>query len=341
MGKKVTFRDIAREANVSEATVSFVFNGRPGISEETRQKVFDVADRLDYKYTTPTTVRESVIGILTSKPEQTNATSFGGQLLSGILNGASVADCKIELLSFDPLLQSEHKESAEQNLLQRMMHWKGAIVLNAPLLKDLRFLHRLNIPVAAIDTCGAYPEFYQVDNDNKGGAILGTRHLMDAGHHPIAFVGPSIQTMFGYVTFSGYRQALSEKRLPMYSHMIAETAAFTVDEGYKAMDTIIQRSGTMPPAAVFCTSDILAYGVLNYIAQSRMNIAVVSMDDLPLSSVTSPPLTTVRIRMEQMGETALSMIQQLITGDYNGPKEVILGNELVVRQSCITNHTAQ
>lgn len=336
MAKKNTLRDVAREAGVSQATASLVLNGKPGISEATRQKVLGAVDQLEYKRSSTDLHTEDTVGLLIGKTaDEVDVHTFDGIIISAILRELAYSPVKIELLSLQSSLDNEDGVNTKQLFLQKMANWKGAIFLHSIMLSDPGILNQLNFPIILIDSFNTYPQYYQIDNDNIGGAYKGVRHLIELGHRKIAYISTPIQTPFGYMTFTGYKKAMAESKLPIYSHMIEETAPeqFSPQQGYQAIERIMNQDSENLPTAVFCSSDQLAYGVLQYMEQTGCRIAVTGMDDMPLSALTRPPLTTVRIGISELGAQAARMLVSLVDGNYTGPQYVVLDNELVIRES--------
>lgn len=337
MAKKHTLRDVAREAGVSQATASLVLNGKNGISEVTKQKVMEVVERLDYKRSTPNIQTDDIVGIvIDTLTTESDSHTFSGIIISSILHELALHPVKIELLSTAALHENEDDEDTRERFAQKMANWKGAIFLHSMKKPVSSILSRFPFPIIIIDSSNAYPQYYQVDNDNLGGAYKGVKHLIELKHNKIAYMGSRIQDLFGYLTFSGYKQAMTDFKLPLYGHLISEidsSEPFSVQQGYTAMKNMMDQADQNIPTAVFCSSDELAYGVLQYIQQTNLRIAVVAMDDMPHSAFTQPPLTTVRIRIPELGIQAAKMFISLLKGNYSGPRHIVLDNELVIRES--------
>ena len=133
----------------------------------------------------------------------------------------------------------------------------------------------------------------------------------------------------------GYRQTLQEAELPLDDGLI-RYGEFSPESGRRAMDSLLALPS--PPNAVFVASDVVALGAMTAVRERGMRIpqdvALVGFDDIFLAAYVSPPLTTVRLPAYGLGWAAGDRLIRLINKDKLVEREVLLGSELVIRQSC-------
>jgi len=158
-------------------------------------------------------------------------------------------------------------------------------------------------------------------------------HLLRLGYKRIAAITGLQSHVAGYDRYQGYLKALQETDHALRPELVAE-GDFTEESGYNAMKRLLKYK----PDAVFAASDTMAYGAMRALREANLEIpkdvAVVGFDDIPGSSRTAPPLTTVRQPITQMGSKAVDLLINLIETGTKSTEGVIMDTELVVRESC-------
>jgi LacI family transcriptional regulator len=177
------------------------------------------------------------------------------------------------------------------------------------------------------------PDVNYLDVDNLQAAFTATAHLINAGYKSIATITGCQNQVAGYDRYQGYLKAFEDFGLQARPELVAE-GDFTEDGGYNAMLRLLLQK----PDAVFVASDTMAYGAMRALKEANLQIpddvAIVGFDDLPASSKTVPPLSTVRQPVFQMGSKAAESLINLIETEIKSTHEVIMGTELIVRESC-------
>lgn len=338
MAKRSTARDVAEMAGVSRTTVSFVLNDVPGvrISDDTRQRVIAAAQQLSY-YPDATarrmvTGRTNVIGfVLRQSPDQVFADQFLPQVLNGLTHAAAAQGYHVMIEPIPP----ENKTGAYLRLVHER-HVDG-IILSGPRFDDeelLRF-HAQGWPVVML---GQLPkaDLLFVDIDNVGSAATATRHLIKLGHRHIALITNAGRTYTAAADrLAGYQQALEAAGIP-YDETLVEFGDFSPHSGVKSMDRLLQLSPR--PTAVFAASDTVALGALQAIRVRGLrvpdDVALVGFDDVPLSELVDPPLTTIRLPAYGLGWGAADLLIRAINQEVIRQRSVLLESTLIVRQSC-------
>ncbi|GLW06619.1 HTH-type transcriptional regulator MalR [Microtetraspora sp. NBRC 13810] len=319
--------DVAGQAGVSEATVSRVLNGRPGVSAATRQAVLAALDVMGYER--PQRLRQrsnGLVGLVT--PELDNpifpafAQAFERALtqhgytpvLCTRLPGGTVEDDFTELLvergvSGIIFVSGRHADvTASSDRYTRLVGQGVPIVL----LNG----HAGDVPAPFISP------------DDAAAARLAVRHLVDLGHERIGLaVGPARFVPVIRKT-AGYREAMRHVGEESVAHSL-----FSVEGGQAAAAVLLERGCT----GIVCASDLMALGAIRACRERGLtvpgDVSVVGFDDSPLIAFTDPPLTTVRQPVGSMVAAAVHTLLESIAGAPPRHSELIFQPELIVRGS--------
>lgn len=338
MPKRTTSHDVARVAGVSRTTVSLVLNNVPGvrISEETRQRVFEAANQLNYH--PDITGRKLVTGksftlglVLRQNPEQVYSDGFLLRVILGVEQAAEQAGFRVLLKPMIPGTLNGYGGLIHEN------HVDG-IILSGPRQDDQEIvnLHQHGFPVmlmGQLPNCG----IPFVDVDAVNGAKIATRHLIELGHMRIGTItNASLNYTSAEQRLLGYKQALTEADINLDDSLVV-VGDYTPSSGYQAMEKLLTCSPR--PSAVFVASDVVAMGAVQAVKRSRLtipdDIAIVSMDDIPLAAYYDPPLSTIRLPAYGLGWAAAERLSRLVRGDTLDQDGIYLETELIVRESSL------
>jgi LacI family transcriptional regulator len=340
MPDRMNLEDIAKQAGVSRSTVSRVINNEPYVSEKTRTRVLEIIERLNFSPNhaarTLVTQRSRVVGVVI--PHTANVfftdNSYFPMLLQGIASAANVRDNSILLWLSQ---QDEDREHFSQRITRNRIS-DGLIVAsvtdNDPLLDRL---------------INATPHFVMVERplryadrisyvsvDNVKGGQMATEHLISLGRRRIGHTTGHLNISDGQDRLIGYKKALERAYIPFNPDLVAE-GQFSYDGGYAAMKRLLVHR----PDAVFCAGDTAALGAIQAITEAGMrvpdDVAVVGFDDLDVATQSTPQLTTIRQPIQQKGSAAADLLIDLIDGNIEGPRQVLLPTQLVIRHSCGAN----
>ncbi len=333
-----TQRQIAEEAGVSRTTVSLVLNDVPGvhISPETRQRILEVAQRLNYypdaAARTLVSGRTQTIGfVLCQSPNRVFADAFLPDVLRGVGDAVQENGLRVLIHSVEDVTAPEAYIG-----LVREKHTDG-IILSGPRSDDEQ-LPRLKAEGFPMVLLGQLPGsgIPFVDVDNVGSARQAVKHLIGLGHRRIGMItnAPLAYTA-ARDRLAGYRQALEEAGIA-FDEGLVRYGDFREESGRVGMGELLD----LPehPTAVFIASDMVAFGALVAIKEWGLtipgDIALVGFDDVQLAHYVDPPLTTVRLPAYELGYGAAMFLTQLISGEPVKEQGILLQTELVVRQSC-------
>jgi DNA-binding LacI/PurR family transcriptional regulator len=330
MTKRLT--EVAQKVSVSEATVSRVLNGKPGVSEATRAAVLTALDVLGYER--PVKLRGErarLVGLVL--PELQNPIF---PALAEVVGGG------LAQLGFTPVLctraagsslsEAEYVEMLLDQHVSGMVFAGGSFAeLDSP-HDHYRLLLERSLPVVLVNAAVDDLPFPRVCTDDVVAIEQALSHLVSLGHREIGLVlGPEahMPSRLKRAAFESLGRSLGIEIDPDR----IEAAAFSLEAGHAAATRLVQKGVT----AIICASDPLALGAIRAIRRlgHRVpeDISVVGFDDSAFMMCTDPPLTTVRQPIEAMGRAAVSILVGRIEGTVSAPEELLFEPELVVRGS--------
>lgn len=333
-----TLKEIARKAKVSMATVSLALNKKPGVGSGTRERILRIARELQYVGTRRELYGSTPNGTIRFLKIATHGHTvnrdhdvFIADYIEGVTRGAQENSFNLEINSLQGMPPQEVAQSfAGSNL-------KGLVVLGTELgVEDIKAIGQIKLPVVFLDTYHDFLDFDFVDMNNADSVYKIVTYLVENGHTEIGFVRSAVNTHNFELRDDGFHRAIRALKLPVKeSHVY--TVDSTFDGAYLDMLEYLKRRSKLP-TALFCTNDIIAYGCIKALRERDYripeDISVVGFDDLPLSSVMDPPLTTMQVLKKQIGQIAINRLTNRIAAGDNMPSvKVQVGGELVVRNS--------
>lgn len=326
-----TIKDIAKKANVSYGTVSRALNNKYGVKKETRERVLSVAVKMGYS---PNAIARGLVK---------KATNTIGLIIPDILNpfypgvARGIEDRALKSGYTVFFCNTNHDKKREMQSLRLLAERRVDGIIVAPGLDGADISNDINgggIPIVHI--CRHYVEpnkSFVVIDDERGG-FLATKHLIEQGCKKIGFVGAQNKAPNLSERFEGYKQAFQKFGLELDDRYIY-SSDFKRQTGYRLVRKMIA-SGDYP-RAIFAENDILALGVIQGIRESGLSIpediAVVGFDDIPFASFPEVQMTTIRQPKQEMGEIAVSILLDQLSGRNTKPRKVILEPRLIVRRS--------
>lgn len=324
-----TIHDIAELAGVSAMTVSRVIKGSAHVSEEKRLRVEKAIKQLDYH---PNRVARTLASkksdiIIAVIPDIENA--FFTELVRGTqeitdLNGYNI-------LLYDSRGQID-KEKASVNFAKEMM--ADGILLFCPRVDD-EYLSSINkkIPMVVVDRKVKDKTVDQVYIDNKEGARVAVEYLISQGHKRIGLLqGPS-NVLANQRRKEGYKSALRKHGIPIDERLIVD-GFFSFSGGAAAFAQFM--SLKHPPTAVFSTNDWMAIGFIQRAHEWNVSIpediSIIGFDNIILSGLINPSLTTIRHPKVEMGQAAAYLLLKKLNVNIEIPN-LEMKNELIIRNS--------
>ena len=328
----ITIRDVAREAEVSVATVSRALNGRDNVAAAVRAHVQEVATRLRY---VPHSAARSLI---TRRTQTVGALlpDMHGEFFSELIRGI---DRAARAQGYHLLLSSSHGDAGETaTALQAMLGRVDGLLIMSP-HADPGFIEQHlpeDLPAILLNPVHGHTRLSALAVDNRAGAHAMIQHLVNCGYREIVFIGGPRGNLDAEERLQGCLDALRDL-LPQTVPQIVP-GDFSEESGYRA-GSLIARQGTRPQA-IFAANDSMAIGCLFALTEAGLrvpdDIALAGFDDIPTARFTQPPLTTVRVRIADLGGRALDQLVATIAngGSPQAHSVQMLAPELVLRASC-------
>ncbi|GAA2519646.1 LacI family DNA-binding transcriptional regulator [Winogradskya humida] len=324
-----TIEDVADLAGVSRGTVSRVLNGAHHVSPASLAAVHQALTQTGYVVNQSArslvTRRSGTIAFVLSEPQD---RLFEDPVLATLLRSCTqlLGDQGSSLVL---MLAGTPAERARVLTFARAGHTDGVLLVSThtgdPLAAQLA---ETGIPTVV---CGREPrQLPFVAADDRGGARLMTRYLMDRDRHRIATVAGPADTPGGVERLAGFRDELGDR---VDERLIENASAYTISAGREAMDLLLNRSPDLD--AVFVASDLLAVGALQALqAAGRTvpgDVIIGGFDDSAIASATAPPLTTIRQPLPLIAAGLVEVLLDRIAGRSADSR--ILPTELVIRES--------
>jgi LacI family transcriptional regulator len=339
MGKKATIRDVAKQAGVSVASVSYVLNGIEKITSETKERILSAIDQLDYKpsltarclskgdskligISLPITEKGDIPGVLLEN------NPFFGEFISGI-------EYTTRNKGYDILISGVDTNEQYKDWIQRR-RLDGIIMLGVYPHSIFEEINKLDIPIVLTDAYENYAaDFHRVMVEDEIGGYLATKHLIDCGHVSIAFAVGSIKNSYtNYYRYLGYKRALKEAGIKAKSKLVFEDHV-TFHGGYRIGRKLLNTDQKI--TAVFAAADIMAIGIMKSIIESGKQIpkdlSVIGFDDIKFGQYTTPGLTTIRQDIIMKGRVSAEMIMDDLANGKRTNHSLVLQPELVIRES--------
>jgi DNA-binding LacI/PurR family transcriptional regulator len=320
-------RDVAKLAGVSHQTVSRVLNEHPSVREETRLRVLEAMQALNYRRNlaarTLATKRSGTLGIVAFE-----TTLFGpASMLYAIEDAARTAGYFVSIVTVRNLERRAVLDAVDWLSQQSV---EGIIAI-APKPAVTNALAQVPLDMACVGVGGSRDDGVStVQIDNAAGARMATQHLLDLGHATVHHVAGPADWPEAQERIEGWRSTLYAAGAVVPP---VHPESWSPQAGYE-QGRLLARDPSV--TAVFCGNDHLALGVLRALHESGRrvpeDVSVVGFDDMPESGYFLPPLTTVRQDFAELGRRSLAVLLERIAGDAP-PEHIRLAPELVRRAS--------
>lgn len=328
---KATIKDVAHEAKVSVASVSRALNGAGGVTAATERRVREAAARLRYiphgAARSLITRRANTIGAL--------LPDLHGEFFSELIRGI---DQQARLRGLQLLVSSSHDGPDDAANALRAMQGRvdGIVILSSRL--DAAFLQANlpeDLPAVLLNSPATGARHAVLNIDNFAGTHAMVRHLLGVGHRRIAFIAGPADNYDAQQREAGFRGAMAE--LGHDGTPVVVAGDFSERAGYEAGRKLLKAK--VRPHAIFAANDMMAVGCLQAIKDAGLrvpeDIALAGFDDIPISRYVSPALSTVRVRIADLGRSAMGMLAEMMERPEAAVAAVrLLGCDIVVRDSC-------
>jgi LacI family transcriptional regulator len=336
---RTTISDVAKEAGVSTMTVSRVLNGRGEISQETRERVQSVIDRLNYRPNSLArnlkTQRTHTIGLIV--PDITNP--FFPELVRGAEDTA--AEEGFAVILCNTIRNPEREQKALELLEDKRVD--GLILCSSGLSDEVLVpLLKQHPAVVVFDRILDKTIAGSVKIDDVYGAISATNHLLQIGRRRLALLAGPTYYLGSEQRRYGFRVALETRGFKFDPEF---EIACEPDEvgGLEATKLLLQKHPKID--GIFCFNDLVALGALDACNELRIkvpeHVALVGFDDIRLASLTTPQLSTLHVDKLKLGRVMVQMLLERIKDGVAATSEEVIRPQLIVRQSAPLPRAAQ
>ncbi|WP_091584871.1 LacI family DNA-binding transcriptional regulator [Alteribacillus bidgolensis] len=335
----VTIKDVAKKANVAASTVSRVIANSNRISHATKIRVREAMEELGYhpNFHARSLANKSTktIGIIMpSSAKVAFQNPFFPEVIRGISTkayqkgyGLYLSTGQTEEERFEEVVQMVEEQRVDGIVL--LYSRKNGLIMP--------YLMKKNFPFVLIGRPYDLPdeEVTHVNNDNFKAAKMVTEYLSLLGHRQIAFIGGNMEYVVTIDHMKGYKKALEQAGIEVNDSYIVYHDE--LEEG--GQEAVIELMSLQErPTALVVADDLMAFGVLRMLSDMGVNVpdelSIISFNNVMISELSSPPMTTVDIHIFDLGSTAVECLFDKMLDKHIQPKSVIIPHRLIKRQSC-------
>ncbi|MCZ8519562.1 MULTISPECIES: LacI family DNA-binding transcriptional regulator [Paenibacillus] len=336
--------DIAKLAGVSKAAVSLALSGKPGISEETRRRIMQLASEHGYTHRSKAPSAERGPRSLTFLAaanagivlEDYYQQPFFRELIHYIEERCRSGGYSLMYTTIGPEPSAEELRS-----LSEEKGSEGIILLGTNLSRaQVSFIAgELSLPLVVLDTCFETLPVHFVEINNRMGAYQAGSHLCEAGHRAVGYIASNVRIHNFDERRSGFMHALQERGMEVAPDCLFSVAPtiLSSQESLKRQLAAYLDAGNTMPTAFFCECDYIAISAVKTLGELGYRIpeevAVVGFDNIPEARIVTPELTTVHVEKERMAHLAVELLLQSIASNSDVRTKIKVDTRLVERYS--------
>ena len=346
--RPITIKDIAREAGVSTATVSYVINDTKPVMPEKRQRILDVIEAMNYHPNRAAkslrTKKTNIIGVLAE-----DILAFPtSRVVGGISEYMEKTDYQIVLSDlrmldslynrYDQIVHQKEKINKAVSFLASATK-VDAIIYIGMFDRDISgIIANVNKPVVIAYSTSGDDHTWSVTYENEAISTLLTRHLIDQGHEKIAVITGIAHTAPAQTRLRGIQKAFSETGRVLDSALV-KNGDWERASGYTCMKELLEQERDRPPTAVLAMNDFMAIGAMDAIREAKLrvpeDISVAGFDNREVSDFVLPKLTTVEIDLKSIGFAAARVASEKLSGAGGSDEErcVVIPSKLIIRDT--------
>lgn len=339
--KTITLKQIAEELNISVTTVSKALKDYPDVSKKTKQRVLDLAKKLNYipnSFAVSLRMRQSkTIGVIVP----TTVHHFFSNVIKGILKEAEKKDYLVILLHSNENYELEKKQV--DLLISKGVD--GILISLSNKTNNFEHLQKIishGIPLVLFDKIAKTVKCSKVIIDDRKAAYDAVSYLIKKGYKRIAHFRGDLNPQNSIDRFLGYKQALLDHDIdfdPTLVYMCNSNS--DLEDGYNNAEKLLKDHGNNIDA-IFTITDLIAIGIMKYFTDHNIkipeDIALFGFSNWFMSSVINPGLSSVEQHGYEMGEKSAYIVFQEIDSKHNNiliePQTIILPTKLIIRESC-------
>lgn len=332
--KKVSMQDIANRLDISKNAVSLALHNKSGVSEETRELVIRMAQKLNYSISGADSKNKQSNKILVIIPEYIRNDSFFYNNIYWAIENHS------KLRGYTAILSCVSQEMQQSNQMPPIfgdIEFMGIIMVGVLPMSYVAFLQSKTSNIVSVDQYYNDLDIDCVLTANIPGSYKIAKYVIGQGHRKIGFAGSIHVTSSIYERWCGYQQAMMEANIPIdprYSITAISELTSLLSNREEMQERLMEL--TEFPTAWICGGDRIAISLIE--ALGRMNIrvpedvSVTGFDNIEASMLITPPMTTVNVKRTQMGNTAVDLLLQNADKEHV-PSSIEISADVIVRSS--------
>lgn len=334
----ITIKDVAKQAEVSPATVSRVIADNPRISEKTKRKVRETMKRLGYypnfQARNLVAQKTQTIGVIMAN---STTLAFQNPFFPEVLRGISVSAHQSQYGLYLSTGATEEEIYDEVVAMDQGKRVDGIILLYSRVGdRIMDYLLKSGLPFSVVGRPHENADAISfVDNDNISITQQVMEHLFNLGHEQIAFIAGGKDFVVSLDRLKGYEESLAGKNLPFEPAYIVNQDVMQQD-GKSAIRQLFELD--QPPTAIVTHDDLVAYEVIGYLEDLQISVpedvSIIGFNNHALSKHLKPPLSSVDICIYQLGVEAANLLLEKITDEKAEPRQITVSSRLIERGSC-------
>lgn len=330
---RMTIKDIAKEANVSIASVSRVINNKSeGVSKETRERILDIIEKYNYIPSSLArglvTKKTNIIGLLL--PDINNP--FFPGIARGVEDAANKNGYNIILCNSD---DNQEKERTYIRILKEKC--VDGIIYTSALRasnENVGLLKEYNIPFISMDRVIDLENTPYICTNGEEGMYKILEHIIESGHKQIAYIAGIKGAPFNHSRLGGYKKALEKYNIP-FNPKLVKYGDYKLEGGKASMEELLDSNTDI--TAVACENDIMAIGALHVLNNRKIKvpeeISITGYDNIFFTDLTYPKITTVSQPIYEMGFKAVELLMKLINKEDISDEKIILKPKIIIKDS--------
>ncbi len=333
----IKVKDLADQLNLSPSTVSMVLNNRPGISEATRNKVREALKELGYSSQLPGEAAENnnILFLVYRKHGVTpGATPYFSQLFSEIIEGV---ESQVKARGFNLMISYiDEKTITEEVKKLNLGNVKGILVLATEMKEEhIAVFSDIKVPILIMDNYMHSKDINCITINNEKGVYEAIRHFKEMGHTRIGYLHIVENANNFNERYYGFLKEMDCSKLEVERENIIEIETEGGDAVYQELKHKLSGRNNLP-TAFFADNDIIAMCAMRVFREFGYeipgDISIIGFDNMNLSEMLDPPLTTIQIPKHEMGVIAANTMID-INEDTEGIMKIEVGTKLIVRNS--------
>lgn len=331
----VTIKDIAKKAGVSPSTVSRVVNGNSIISPETRERILEIMEQMNYhpnslarKFANKSTY--TIALVIDAEDEKSFANTFFNRSVYAIEKVAFHKGYNLLIMN-----DNDHKNASTNSLiLEKQVD--GLILPPSKIRKELiELLETEEFPYTVLGESPLHRDTIRwVDIDNYGGSQKAVDHLMAEGYRQTALIIENISNLFEKKRVEGYSYAIRECGTKSHREVLVEFGSDKEAFGEAIIGWI--KKGV---DSFICSNNIIAFELMKVLKRENIripeDIGIITFDNYPFAEYMDPPLSVIDINTYRLGEVAAEMLIEGIKNKETGSRQILIDTDIIVRESSI------